>query len=123
MRKNDKREVESKLQVELERLRGLTGLGLELRVIWSPTDVSHLSGKVEDDIIYIYEADSRMALDVLRHEYFDYLVSVAIRPYEKAASLYRAMVNALVEKLGEEAYLEKERVVGAIMKAIESPDL
>jgi len=114
---------QDRLEAELERLKGLTGLGLRLRVMWCPTNVSSLSGKVEEDIMYVYEEDSEKALDVLRHEFFDYLVSVAIKPYEKAASLYRAMINALVKKLGEEAYLEKERVVEAIMKATESPDL
>jgi len=116
---SDRRKVEDKLQNELERLKALTKIGFELRVKWCPNNMSSLSGKVEDDIIYIYELDSRKALDVLRHEFLDYLVSVAIRPYEKVASLYKTMVNALIEKLGEEAYLEKEKVVEAIKKAIE----
>ena len=117
---SNERKVDVKLQDELKRLKALTQIGFELRVKWCPTSVSSLSGKVEDGVIYIYEVDSRKAVEILRHEFLDYLVSVAIRPYEKAASFYRAMANALIEKLGEEAYLEKERVVEAIMKTIES---
>jgi len=120
---SDMRKMEDRLKNELGRLKDLTKMGLELRLVWCPTHVSSLSGKIEESIIYIYEEDSGKALDVLRHEFFDYLVSVAITPYERAASFYRAMVNALIEKLGEEAYSEKERVVEAIMKTLEPLDL
>lgn len=109
-----KRKVKDRLEVELEKLKSLTRLGYELSVVWSPTSAFNLSGEVKDGVIHIYEEDSAKALDILRHEFVDYLISLAIKPYERAASYYRAMVNALIERLGEEAYSEKEKVVEAL---------
>ena len=101
---------------ELDKLRHVTGLGHELKVVWSPISSSKLSGEVKNDVIYVYEEDCTRALNVLRHEFFDYSVSRAIKPYERATAFYRAMVNALIEKLGEEAYSEKEKVVEALKR-------
>lgn len=113
-------DVEEKLRDELEKLKDLTSFGYELKVEWCHTDESNLSGKVENHVIYIFEEDYDRALSTLRHEFFDYLVSLAIKPYEKAASYYRVMVNSLIRKLGEEAYIEKEQVVEAFKRIVES---
>jgi hypothetical protein len=54
-------------------------------------------GEVREETIVIFESDSTKALDALKHEFIDYLVSKAIRPYEKA---------------------EKEKVVEALRRTI-----
>jgi len=115
--KIDFKHEKQRLDDELERLKKATGFGHELRVVWCRSCSSSLSGKVEDDVVYVYEENFDEALNVLRHEFFDYLVSFAVKPYERAASYYRAMVNALIKKLGEEAYLEKEKVVEVLKRA------
>ena len=108
---------------ELERLKDLTGFGKELTVEWCRTHETTVSGKVEGNVIYVFEQTYAEATEVLRHEFLDYLVSLAVRPYEKAASYYRAMVNSLIRELGEEAYNDKERVVEALVKIMNTPSV
>lgn len=98
---------------ELSRLVKLTGLGHELEVKWVPSPSSKLEGEVKGNVILIY-AERERALEVLYHEFFDYIVSKAIKPYERATSIYRAMVNSIIEMVGEEAYVEKERVIDSL---------
>ena len=108
---------------ELERLKDLTGFGKELTVEWCRAHESPVSGKVEGSVIYVFEPTFIEAIKVLRHEFLDYLVSLAVKPYEKAASYYRAMVNSLIRELGEEAYNDKERVVEALVKIMNTPSV
>ena len=110
--------VGEQLRAELERLKRLTGTGVELRVLHCPKVESRLSGEVKDETVLIYESDSTKALDALKHEFIDYLISKAIKPYEKATRYYRAMINALISELGENAYNEKEKVVEALRRTI-----
>lgn len=98
-------------------------MGYELSVEWHPHNESDLSGKVEEHVIYIFDKDFAEAIDTLRHEFFDFLVSLAIKPYEKIASYYRLISNSLIKKLGEEAYREKEEVIEALVKLMESSGL
>jgi hypothetical protein len=118
MKNPDKYETNECLQRELERLKNLSGLGFELNIYYCPTENSRLSGEVKNKVVCIYEQDPLKALDVLVHEFIDYLISNAIGPYIKAAHYYRKMINALIEEFGEEAYSEKERVVEALKKIV-----
>ncbi len=102
-------QVQRMLDEELKRLKLLTGAGGELKVIWVPGVKRDLSGEVMNDTIYIYEENAESALETLRHEFVDYLVSRAIEPYRKAA-------NQLIQLLNELAYKEKEEAVEALLK-------
>jgi hypothetical protein len=104
------------LQAELKRLKNMTTSGQQLTVAWAPQKGSSLAGEVKDDVIFVYEEKSQEAVDTLRHEFFDYLICRAIRPYEQTTLLYKAMLNGLLEKLGEDAYIEKERVAEALAR-------
>lgn len=106
------------LQIELERLKRLTGTGVELKVLHCPKVGSRVSGEVKEETVLIYESNLTKALDALKHEFIDYLVSKAIKPYEKATRYYRTMINALISELGEDAYNEKEKVVEALRRTI-----
>jgi ethanolamine ammonia-lyase large subunit len=110
--------VGEQLQIELERLKRLTGTGVELKVLHCPKVESRVSGEVKEETVLIYESNSTKALDALKHEFIDYLVSKAIKPYEKATRYYRTMINALISELGEDAYNEKEKVVEALRRTI-----
>lgn len=112
--------VKQSLSEELDKLKVLTEFGQDLKVVWSPSRQFKLSGEVRGNTVYVYEEDPAKALDTLRHEFVDYVISGAIKPYEKVTVLYSAMINALVEKLSEEAYLEKEKVVDSLMKIIQT---
>lgn len=109
--KNNRHRVEARLHKELERLKGRSGVGHDLRVVWSPNSGSKLSGEVKGDLVYIYEGDVDRAVKVLRHEFIDYLVSQAIEPY-------RSVTNKLIQLLNEVAYKKKEYVVEALIKLL-----
>jgi len=104
--------------LELRRLQEIVGLGLDLKVVWLPGGSSRLSGEVKNGKIIIYEENLENALDVLRHEFIDYTVSLAIKPYERVAYLYKVMLNALIGALGEEAYQQKEKVIESLKRLL-----
>lgn len=112
--------LQSSLSEELEKLKDITQFGRDLEVVWSPSRLSKLSGEVKGNTILIYEEEPAKALDTLRHEFIDYLVSEAVKPYQKVTILYSVMINTLVEKLVDEAYLEKEKVVDSLVKILQT---
>lgn len=115
----DKDLVEAGLQSELKRLIQLVDLGHELKVKWLPAGSSDREGEVKGDTIYVYSEDVDEALDTLRHEYLDYLLCLAIKPYEKIVNGQRAIINILFADAQEEAYREKERVVRRLKRLLE----
>jgi len=52
----------------------------------------------------------------LHHEFIDYAVSMAVKPYEKVTAFYATMINSLIVKLSEEAYKEKEKAIEALAR-------
>jgi len=101
----------SQLETELVRLKGLSGLGFELRVVWKPCAEGALSGEVRDNTIYVYDVEEEKAVVTLRHEFLDYCVSQAIEPYKEVA-------NWLIRMINEDAYRRKEKVVEALAKLL-----
>ena len=100
------------LEVELERLKKITGLGLELKVIAKPGHEPTLSGEVKYNTIYIYErAGGDEAVETLRHEFLDYCISQAIQPYKQ-------VTNHLIRILNDDAYRKKESIVEALVKLL-----
>lgn len=112
--------LQSSLSEELDKLKNIMQFGQDLKVVWSPSRQSKLSGEVKGNTILIYEEEPAKALDTLRHEFIDYLVSGAVKPYQKVTILYSAMINALIEKLVDEAYLEKEKAVNSLVKILQT---
>jgi hypothetical protein len=103
--------VEDKLNLELKRLKTVLGLNPDLRVIWIPNINKSLSGEVAGKNILIYELNEEKALNVLRHEAIDYLVSQAVEPYKEVS-------NRLIQMINEETYNRKEKVVESLMRLI-----
>ena len=118
--KSDK-ETNKLLKAELDRLVAASGFGEELHVCWVPNETSKLSGEVKAKLILIYESDPTQALQTLHHEFIDFIVCRAIKPYEKIAVLHKNLINALLEQIGKEAYQEKEQVIEALRKLFLQP--
>jgi len=110
-RRVDKDLVEAELKEELKRLTQLVDLGHELKVKWLPRGSSDREGEVKGDTIYIYSDAQDKAIDTLRHEFLDYVICLAIKPYERIVNRQRLIINSLLLDMQEEAYREKERVV------------
>ena len=102
---------QDRLIEELGRLQQKLGLGYELTVVWLPDNHNNLSGEVKGDQIRIYEEDEEKALETLKHEFLDYIISKTIEPYERIA-------NKLIQMLNEEAYKRKEKLTEALVKLI-----
>jgi len=56
--------------------------------------------------IRIYEADHRKALDTLRHEFIEYLLT------QDLAAPYKRLINKLISLFEEDMYERKERLKG-----------
>jgi len=106
IRNND---VHNRLVEELERLKKTFGLDPRFGVKWIPSADSPLSGEVKGLRILIYDIDEVEALETLRHEVIDFLVSGAIEPYRK-------ITNELIKFHNKEAYRKKERVVDLLLQ-------
>ncbi len=93
---------------ELERLKTITKNGLGLRLVWQPDKEGPLSGEVKGKTVYIYESDEGKALEIIKHEFVDYLIS-------SSSEYYKLISNALIKTVNRIAYLEKESTVEALM--------
>lgn len=110
-RAKSKASLREVLKAELESLKRLSGLGLDLTVVWEPSSDKAFSGEVKGNTIYIYEMREGKAADVLRHEFLDYCISQAIEPY-------RMVTNKLIKLINEYAYKRKERIVEALRRLL-----
>ena len=102
---------EDKLFAELELLKRKLNLGHELTLKWLPGEKDGICGEVKENVILIYEDNETKAIETLKHEFLDYLVSKSAEPYEKVANLLIKMVN-------DEAYVRKERLVEVLKKLV-----
>ena len=102
---NNKRRLAS----ELNRLQEITGNNQQFDLIWSPQSDSDIEGKVEEKTITIYSEDVADAIDTLQHEFVDYIISQAIKPYVK-------LINSLMSIITKDAYEIKEDTVESMLR-------
>ena len=92
------------LQTELSRLKGKFQMGQDLTLQWSPNN-GPKSGEITGTTIRIYEEDEAKALETLRHEFIEYLLTRdLIAPYKR-------LINKLISLFEEEMYDRKEKLV------------
>jgi hypothetical protein len=85
---------------------------LDLRVVWTPDPPNSLSGEVRGNTIYIYEVEEEKAIQALKHEVIDYLItSRIIKPLV-------SLINLLIKAREVEIYKEKEEIVKALSEII-----
>ena len=102
---------QNNLTKELEFLKRRLNLGHELTLKWLPGEKDGICGEVKENVILIYEDNETKALETLKHEFLDYIISKTIEPYEKIA-------NKLIGLVNEEAYRRKEKLVEVLTKLI-----
>ncbi len=96
-----------RLEEELRRLHAL-GFGLALSAVrWIPGGRTDVEAEVADSVIIVYVVEHQAAIHAVRHEIFDYELSMCCRPYV-------ALVNALLAVTNEDAYRAKERLAEAL---------
>ena len=101
------------LKHELARLKHKFKLGQELRLEWAP-DNGPRSGEVAGTTIRIYESERAKALDTLRHEFIEYLLT------RDLVAPYKRLVNKLISLFEEEMYHRKEKLVERLRDLITS---
>lgn len=100
------------LEEELKRTSARLGLNLDLKVVWTPDKTVCLSGEVKGSSIYIYEVEEEKAIQTLKHELVDYLItSRIVKPLVN-------LLNLLIKAREAEIYKEKERLVEIFSKII-----
>jgi hypothetical protein len=105
-------ELQGRLEDELQRLSAKLGLNLDLRVVWMPDKTASLSGEVKNGSIYIYEAEEEKAIQTLKHEVIDYIItSRIVKPLVD-------LVNLLIKAREAEIYREKEKLVEILSKIV-----
>ncbi len=97
------------LLAELDRLQKITGNNQQSDLVWSPQSDSQIEGKVDENTITIYSENIADAIDTLQHEFVDYVISQAIKPYIK-------LVNLLMSIITKDAYETKEDVVESLLR-------
>ena len=110
-RSEDIDDLQTCLELELERLKKILKIGYELRVRWIPTNNRKISGEVRGNYILVYDQDSTIALETLTHEFIDHAVSKVIEPYKE-------MTNRLIDLLNEHAYERKESLVESFCRLL-----
>jgi hypothetical protein len=109
MRKELSASLTRMLQKELDYLKQKSMMCLDLKVLWTPKTDYTKEGEVVGDTIYIYSTNLANALETLRHEFFDAMISAASKPYLN-------LINALLSVISEQAYCKKEEVVESLVR-------
>jgi len=104
--KNCKKRI---LASELNRLQKITGNNKKFDLTWSPQSDSDIEGKVEGNAITIHSENIEDAIDTLQHEFVDYIISQAIKPYVN-------LVNSLISIITRDAYETKEETVESMLR-------
>jgi len=111
-------DVKARLERELERLKRRVGLGLDLHVVWAPNHVKYnvdgnpLSGEVRGNVILIYDEDPERALETLKHEFLDYVISHEIE------EPYKMLINKLIDAFESVMYRKKEKIIERLCSII-----
>jgi len=100
------------LEVELSRLKNKFQMGQELKLEWTPNSGSK-SGEVTGTTVRIYESDQNKALDTLRHEFIEYLLT------QDLIAPYKRLINRLISLFEEEMYDRKEKLVEKLQQLME----
>jgi len=102
---------QGKLEEEFHTLMGKLGVQ-SLKLVWMPDSDKTVSGEVREGIVYVYEEDEIKAVETLKHELIDYLVtSKIVKPLVE-------LVNLLIKSRESDIYREKETIVEVFSKML-----
>lgn len=101
--------VEAKLRERFQSLASALEVH-NLQFVWLPDQNNGLSGEVRSGILYVYESSEEKALETLKHELVDYVLT------SKIVSPLVGLVNLLIKSKETEIYREKEKIVDLLSK-------
>jgi len=104
--------LQRKLEHEFQRLTAKLALNLDLRIVWMPNKTASLSGEVKNGSIYIYEAEEEKAIQTLKHEVIDHIItSRIVKPLVD-------LINLLIKAREAEIYREKEKLIEMLLRLL-----
>jgi len=106
------RDVQRTLEEELARLKKVVPFEEALTVRWTPRSHGNISGEVVGNTVYVYDENTQEAINTLKHEYLDCLLT------RKMVEPLIAMVNTLIKLQERQIYKEKEQIVATLSKLI-----
>jgi uncharacterized protein Smg (DUF494 family) len=109
--KNSYDDALRRLETELDHLKQKFQMGQELKLQWMPNNGPR-SGEVTRGSIRIYEEDEAIALDTLRHEFIEYLLT------QDLVAPYKRLINKLISLFEEEMYDRKEKLVQKLQELV-----
>jgi len=114
----DRRGVETILRAELERIKHKAGMGFEVNVLYLPGTVKYENGRqllaeCRGNSILIYCNDPDSVEELLRHEFIEWILNQHTRRY-------RLLINKLIEAIEAIEYEEKERIVDALTRLLDT---
>ena len=88
-------------------------LGVQhLELVWRPDPRKDVSGEVRNGTLYVYEEDENKAMEIMRHELVDYLItSRLVKPLVE-------LINLLIKSRQSDIYQEKEKIVEALIRML-----
>ncbi len=107
--RNEATILKEALKQELDRLQKKSRINTNFEVLWIPKTDSAKEGEVIGNRIYIYSTNFTDAIETLRHEFFDAMISSATTPYLD-------LINVLLSVISEKAYQKKEDVVESLVR-------
>ena len=103
--------AEVKLREEFQTLMAKLGIQ-NLNLVWMPDSNRSMSGEVRNSVVYVYEEDEVKAMETLKHELIDYLItSKIVKPLVE-------LVNLLIKSRESDIYREKEKIVESLSRIL-----
>lgn len=106
--------IQIALEKEFAKLKKLIPCDDLTAVSWKPQTRGNLSGEVSNRIIYVYDQNLHDAIDTLKHEYVDCVLT------RKIINPLIATINLLIQDKAREIYEEKERIVNNLLRLSEA---
>lgn len=91
----------------------LSELGVPLKLEWSPKPSSKVHGEIKGATIYIYDVNPEDAWSTFLHEIIEFKL-------KDLTSVYRALINKLIEAIEAITYKQKEEFINFIPSILEA---
>lgn len=102
------------VQGNSEKMQQALGrMAIPLTVVWTPDPSKAVHGKLEGDLLLIYDLNEESAWETFTHELVEYKL-------KEVTQVYRTLVNQLIEGYEKLAYQQKERFIEVLPRILET---
>lgn len=107
MDKTEKNRITKALENELDKLKKIYNKGYHLKLFYLPTDERkseeglRIFGEIQNGTIIIYEQSLERAIEILCHEYIEYIIKTEMENYLIIINKQKEIIEALLYRSGE----------------------